>query len=470
MPVTVRHRPPLTLAKPSRAPIGTGPGFRHGARKVGVTPPMSDSTTRASTSPLGGRFWAFWSASLASNLSDGVAMIAMPWLASSLAPDNAALVAAVATAGRLPWLFLALPVGVLIDRVPRFTLMVSANTLRMLLWVLLALVVSSGWHSVPLLAAFAFAFGVLEVCYDTAAETTVPALVPKERLERANGHIRSGAIVAQEFAGRPLGGFVLALSLFAPFLFNTAALLVSVVALLRVRATTPAAEGAAEPLSEVPSKAPRGLRGVWDDVAEGVRALWNQPLLRAVAVIAIFINTAYATMLSTQVLFVRDTLGLGSAGFGLLMAFAAIGGIVGGQTVSWLRSVLPHGTLPVLCLAVSGLLYLVVALFPLTAVVAGVYFLSGGLVLGYAIAMTSIRQRITPDHLLGRVNAAMRTVSVGMSAVGMAVGGVLVSSLAPALGQTDALRAPYVLVSAVSLTVVVFFGRQLTRLVRENDA
>ncbi|GAB3694877.1 MFS transporter [Nocardiopsis oceani] len=427
---------------------------------------MSDSTTRASTAPLGGRFWAFWSASLASNLSDGVAMIAMPWLASSLAPDNAALVAAVATAGRLPWLFLALPVGVLIDRVPRFTLMVSANTLRMLLWLLLALVVFSGWHSVPLLAAFAFAFGVLEVCYDTAAETTVTALVPKERLERANGHIRSGAIVAQEFAGRPLGGFVLALGLFTPFLFNTAALLVSVVALLRVRATLPATTA---PSSEAPAAAPRGLRGVWEDVAEGVRALWNQPLLRAVAVIAVFINTAYATLLSTQVLFVRDTLGLGSAGFGLLMAFAAIGGIVGGQLVSWLRSALPHGTLPVLCLAVSGLLYLVVALFPLTAVVAGVYFLSGGLVLGYAIAMTSIRQRITPDHLLGRVNAAMRTVSVGMSAVGMAVGGVLVSSLAPTLGQTDALRAPYVLVSAVSLTVVVFFGRQLTRLVREND-
>ncbi|GAB3727888.1 MFS transporter [Nocardiopsis nanhaiensis] len=427
---------------------------------------MSDSTTRASTAPLGGRFWAFWSASLASNLSDGVAMIAMPWLASSLAPDSAALVAAVATAGRLPWLFLALPVGVLIDRVPRFTLMVSANTLRMLLWLLLALVVFSGWHSVALLAAFAFAFGALEVCYDTAAETTVTALVPKERLERANGHIRSGAIVAQEFAGRPLGGFVLALSLFAPFLFNTAALLVSVVALLRVRATSPTTTASSP---EAHAAAPRGLRGVWEDVGEGVRALWNQPLLRAVAVIAVFINTAYATLLSTQVLFVRDTLGLDSAGFGLLMAFAAIGGIVGGQLVSWLRSVLPHGTLPVLCLAVSGLLYLVVALFPLTAVVAGVYFLSGGLVLGYAIAMTSIRQRITPDHLLGRVNAAMRTVSVGMSAVGMAVGGVLVSSLAPALGQTDALRAPYVLVSAVSLTVVVFFGRQLTRLVREND-
>ncbi|MFE9246413.1 MFS transporter [Nocardiopsis sp. NPDC006938] len=433
---------------------------------------MSDSTTRASTAPLGGRFWAFWSAALASNLSDGVAMIAVPWLASSLAPDHAALVAAVATAGRLPWLLLALPAGVLVDRVPRLTLMVSANTLRLLLWALLALVVFSGWASIPLLAAFAFCFGALEVCYDTAAETTVTSLVPPERLERANGHVRSGAIVAQEFAGRPLGGFVLALGLFVPFLFNIAALLVSVVALLRVRATAPTAPVAPTAPSAADVPAPRerrGLAGVWADVAEGVRAVWSQPLLRAVAVIAVFVNTAYATMLSTQVLFVRDTLGLGSAGFGLFMAFAAIGGIVGGQLVSWLRSALPHGTLPTLCLAGSGLLYLLVAAFPLTPVVAGVYFLSGGLVLGYAVAMTSIRQRITPDHLLGRVNAAMRTVSWGMSAVGMAAGGVLVAALALALGQTDALRVPYLLVGVISLAVVAVFGRRLVGLVREHD-
>ncbi len=433
------------------------------ARKVGG-PPVSDPTPRPSSAPLGGRFWAFWSASLASNLSDGVAMIAVPWLASSLAPENAALVAAVATAGRLPWLLLALPAGVLVDRLPRFTLMVSANALRMLLWALLALVVFSGWASIPLLAAFAFCFGALEVCHDTAAETTVTALVPRERLESANGHVRSGAVVAQEFAGRPLGGFVLVLGLFAPFLFNVAALLVSVVALLRVRATTPATTATPSPAS-----AGRTPRGVWSDVVEGVRALWDQPLLRSVAVIAVFVNTAYATLLSTQVLFVRDVLGLGSTGFGLLMAFAAIGGVIGGQVVSRLRSALPHGTLPTFCLAASGLLYLLVALFPLTPVVAGVYLLSGGLVLGYAVAMTSIRQRVTPDHLLGRVNAAMRTVSWGMSAVGMAAGGVLVAVLAPTLGQADALRVPYALVSAVSLAVVVFFGRRLVGLVREHD-
>ncbi|MGW8530691.1 MULTISPECIES: MFS transporter [Nocardiopsidaceae] len=438
---------------------------------------MSASTNKALTMPLGGRFWALWSASLASNLSDGVAMIAMPWIASSLAPDNAALVALVAAFGRFPWLFLALPAGVLVDRAPRFTLMVASNSLRMLLWGLLAVAVFFGWVSIPLLAVFASAFGALEVCHDTAAETAVTSLVAKERLERANGHLRSGAVVAQEFGGRPLGGLVLALGLFVPFLFNVGALLVSVLALLRVRATAPPADTATTRQVAVGSVsgpfaatgAPRGLRGVGADLAEGARAVWNQPLLRAVAVVAVFVNTAFATMLSTQVLFVRDALGLGPAGFGLLMAFAAVGGIVGGQVVSWLRAALPYGTLPVVCLTGSGLLYLTVALFPSTPVVAGAYFFAGGLVLGYGVAMTSVRQRVTPDRLLGRVNALMRTVTWGMSAVGMALGGVLVSSLSSFLSQADALRAPYALVSAVCLGVVVLFGRKLTRLVREND-
>ncbi|MFL1379214.1 MULTISPECIES: MFS transporter [unclassified Nocardiopsis] len=434
---------------------------------------------------LGGRFWAFWSAALAANLSDGVAMIAMPWLASSLTSDPV-LVAAVATAGRLPWLLLALPAGVLIDRLPRIPVMAGAGTVRLVLWAALAAVVFSGAASVPLLVVFAFCFGALEVCYDTAAETVVASLVPRERLERANGHVRTGALVVQEFGGRPIGGLLLTLGLFAPFVVNAVALVVSVLALLRVRAVDPAggggragrahAAGRGEPAGGAPGTGQgaavprrRGLRGVGADLAEGVRAIRRQPLLRLVAGIALFVNGCYATALSTQVLFMQNVLGLGPVGFGLMMAFAAVGGVVGGQSVARLRSVLPHGTLPVVCLAATSLVYCVIAALPATPVVAGGYLLASGLILGYAVAMTSIRQRITPDRLLGRVNAAMRTVSWGVSALGMAAGGVMIAALTPLTGHEGALRAPYALIGAVGLVVVVFFGRRLTRLVREYD-
>ncbi|MGW9346380.1 hypothetical protein [Nocardiopsis flavescens] len=236
---------------------------------------------------------------------------------------------------------------------------------------------------------------------------------------------------------------------------------VSVTALVRMRGVD-----RARPVREAGRSGPRGVGA---DLAEGVRAITRQPLLRLVAGIALAVNGCYATALSTQVLFMRDVLGLGPVGFGLVMAFAAIGGVVGGQTVALLRSVLPHGTLPVVCLTATGLVYCVVAALPLTPVVAVGYLLASGLILGYAVAMTSLRRRITPDRLLGRVNAAMRTVSWGISALGMAAGGVMVAALTPLTGHEGALRAPYALIGAVGLLVVVFFGRRLTRLVREHD-
>lgn len=456
------------MPAPRGSPAAAGP-------EGPVIPPVSPDSSPSPRPPaaersLGGRFWAFWSASLAANLGDGVAMIAVPWLASSLTSDPV-LVAAVATAGRLPWLLLALPAGVLVDRLPRIPVMAGAGTVRLALWAALAAAVFSGAASVPLLVLFAFCFGALEVCYDTAAETVVASLVPRDRLERANGHLRTGALVVQEFGGRPVGGLLISLGLFAPFVLNTAALLVSVLALLRVRGVDRAGHAPDGGTDGADRTAPerRGPRGVGADLAEGVRAVLRQPLLRLVAGIALAVNGCYATALSTQVLFMRDVLGLGPVGFGLIMAFAAVGGVLGGQSVSLLRRVLPHGTLPVVCLTATSLVYCAVAALPATPVVAVGYLLASGLILGYAVAMTSIRQRITPDRLLGRVNAAMRTVSWGVSALGMAAGGVMVAALTPLTGHEGALRAPYALIGAVGLVVVASFGRRLTRLVRGYD-
>lgn len=422
-----------------------------------ASPPDRQPPEPAATS-LGGRFWAFWSAALAANLSDGVAMIALPWLAASLT-DDPVLVAAVATAGRLPWLILTLPIGVLLDRLARIRVMIATGGARAVLWAGLALAIVADQASVPLVVTFAFCFGALEVCYDTAAETVVPGLVPHQRLERANGHLRTAALVAQEFGGRPIGGLVLTLGMVAPFVLNIAALTISVLALARLR----------EPPRSRVREPGEPLRRMGRDLTEGVRTVWRHPLLRLIAGIAIVVNGSYATAVSTQVLFVQDVLGLGSIGFGVLMAVAAVGGVLGAQSVARLRGWLPRGTLPVVSLAMASVAYGVVAAVPAAPVVAVGYLAASGFVVGYSIAVVSVRQRVTPDHLLGRVNAAMRTVSWGISAVGMAAGGVIVSALTPVTGYEAALRAPYLLIAVVGVGVVACCGRRLTGLMREHD-
>jgi MFS family permease len=76
---------------------------------------------------LGANCWKLWTASVTSNLGDGVAVIAYPWLASAVT-RNALLIALIAIAQRLPWLIFSLPAGVITDRVDRRRIMAVCSS------------------------------------------------------------------------------------------------------------------------------------------------------------------------------------------------------------------------------------------------------------------------------------------------------------------------------------------------------
>ncbi len=89
-------------------------------------------TTAAETAKgkirLGANYWRLWFASVISNLGDGIAVIAYPWLASAVTRDPL-LIALIAVAQRLPWLLFTLPAGVITDRVDRRKLMISMDVI-----------------------------------------------------------------------------------------------------------------------------------------------------------------------------------------------------------------------------------------------------------------------------------------------------------------------------------------------------
>ncbi|AUS80728.1 MFS transporter [Actinoalloteichus sp. AHMU CJ021] len=408
---------------------------------------------------LGRRFWNFWSASFTSNLTDGIAMIALPWIATHLT-DNPVLITLVASAGRAPWLLLALPAGVLVDRFPRLDLMLVANGTRVVLWAVLAALMATDLVTIPVLTLIAFGLGMMEVLYDTAAESAVPALVSRDNLERANGHLRTAEISAQEFIGRPVGGFVITLGLAVPLLLNALATAVSAMLLAvlsRRERRLAAAEGrrAAE-------------RPAWRDIGVGVTTIWRDPLLRRLVLGTVVFNGLYSMVLSTQVLFAQNTLALGSVGFGLLMVATAVGGVTGGQLSGWLAARLPRGSMPMLSLLGAGCCFLLMALFPVVPVAMAAYLVSSAFVLTYSVAVISIRQRITPSEILGRVNAAARTASWGVAAFGMVGGGVVVAFAERFLTVEDAPRIPFVLTALGAFGIVLLVGRSTTRLARDH--
>ena len=156
---------------------------------------------------LGRNYWKLWSASVVSNVGDGVAAIAYPWLASAITRDPV-LIALIAVAQRLPWLVFSLPAGVITDRLDRKKIMLWSSVFRTVLTGLVALAVLASSDSLPsaseiangvtgdsnmalyvVLVVASLLFGMAEVLFDNSAQTILPAIVEPEGLEKANGRL-----------------------------------------------------------------------------------------------------------------------------------------------------------------------------------------------------------------------------------------------------------------------------------------
>jgi len=399
-------------------------------------------------------FRLLFSASAVSNLADGVAALALPWLATLITRDPA-LIALVAAAGRLPWLIFGVPVGVLVDRRDRRRLMAQADALRMVLVLGIVALIGAA-PELPLadeaaqyavaLAALAFLLGAAEVVRDNAAQTMLPAVVARADLERANGQLWSAEQVTGAFLGPPLAGLLIALAVHAPFLLDAAAY--GLAACLVWMIALP------------PRPAPE-RRGWLTEMAEGWRWLRGHPVLFRMAVLLGLLNALATAMVTVLVLVSQEVLGLGASGHGLLLTAGAAGGVVAGLWgPGWIariggqravRLALVMMPLPAVLIALTSS-WVVVAIALFTEVVAGML---------WNIVTVSYRQREIPDALLGRVNAIYRFFAWGMMPLGALAGGWIVAMAEPGLGREMALRLPYLLAALGFLGTLVYGWRRL---------
>ncbi len=367
----------------------------------------------------------FISASGMTNLADGVAVVAWAWIASLLTRD-ALLVALVPMALRMPWALLALPAGLVTDWVDRRRLIIGMDALRALAFAGAAVAL---WLALPLGAApaegvsepalygsllvAAFVVGGAEVFRDNAAQTMLPALVPPDQLERANGQLWSAELLTNALIGPALGAFLIGVWL--PLAFGLNALAYGLATLI--------VAGLAGPFRAVRTER-RGWRA---ELAEGFGFLRGVPLLKTLAWTTGFWNL-FGTMIAVAlVLHAQENLGLSAQTYGLTLAGGAVGGIAGsllGERIA--RGLGPARTLQWM-LAVSGPCFVTMALAPgpwtLALCFAAMEF--SGLV--WNVVSVSTRQRLIPDALLGRVNSLYRLLAWGMMPVGLVLSGLVVS-------------------------------------------
>lgn len=274
---------------------------------------------------LGGRFVKLWAASTTSALGSGLATISVPLLVASRTGDPVVVAAAFAVAW-LPWLLFALPGGVLVDRVDRRRLMIVIDWIRVAAVGLLAAVIITGEVGIALLYGVLFVLNTGEVVFRSASQAMIPAVVPRARLERANGWLSGGTTLMQRMIAGPLGGFLFVVSASIPFLVNAFTYAASAVLIGLVA-------GAYRPSAELPDE-PRQPRSVRAEVAEGFRWLARQRLLRTMAVLIGLLNLTLTAAIAILVLLATERLHLGSVGYGLLFTCMAVGGVLVSSSAS----------------------------------------------------------------------------------------------------------------------------------------
>ncbi len=416
------------------------------------------------TGGLDARYWKLWGAVASSNFGDGLVSLAFPWLASLLTRDPI-LIAGVALATRLPWLLFSLQAGVLGDQFDRRRLMVGANTVRAVVAGATALAVAMDAMSLPALYLAAFVLGMCEVLFDNTSQAILPAIVPRAKLERANGTIMGAQMVIADFVARPIAGALVGLTLSLPFAIDavTAAASAALVAAIpgTFRSTPTAGPG-----TEVPPR-PR----MRTQIAEGLRWLWQHRLLRTLALALAALNGTSAAVLATYVLFAQEILLLDGFGFGLLLAAGSVGGLLGSFLAPSLTRRLGSGPSLFLTITLPIITFAITAVTSSAIVVATCFAVFGFTAILWNVVTVSLRQVMIPDQILGRVNSVYRFLGWGAMPIGTILGGVLVSVIEDAATRELGLRSPFMVAVGVHILLLIVVAPKLrTHIIEQAKA
>lgn len=364
---------------------------------------------------LGPAFANVFAANLSSSLGDGISRVAVPLLAARLT-DDPRLISGIAALALLPWLFFAIPAGILIDRLDRRRLLAAASTVRAGLAALLMVLVVTDSLTIWWLYAVIFVYGAFETVYDGAIRAVVPGVVERVDLHRANSRIEASEIVVQSFLAAPLTSYLLALATLVPLGLNTAAYAVAGgLALFLPRAAARRAEPVAtgDPLP-------------WRrQMVEGLRVIWGIRPLRTLWLVSSADGLFFAAAWATMVLYVLDELGIPENWFGAFMLTGAVGGLLGSVVVGRLARALGSGRAMALALIVSAVTLLVMGFFPNVTTAAVAFAISSAATTVWNVLVMSLRQSAVPSRLLGRVHGTWRTLLWGLMPLGSVIGGQL---------------------------------------------
>ncbi len=352
-----------------------------------------------------------WS-NLAAQSAEQIALAAAPIVAVLLLGVGEGETGLLQTALTLPFVLVAIPAGLLADRISRRRLMAGAEALRAVALLAILLLIALHWLTLPLLALSGFIAVCGTVVYSVAAPALVPSLVSAQALPAANARIELARTIA--FASGPaLGGVLVGWLGAAPaFAFAAALSAVAVVLLSGLHEPKRMATPRRHPLHEV---------------REGAAFVLNHALLRPVFVTQFIFNTGSFLLLAIFVPYAVRHLALSATGVGVTLAMYGVGMVVGALLATRVMRRVSFGTViglgPVTGFAAAVTMALT-TIVPAAALAGLSFFLLGVGPILWVISTTTLRQSVTPPSLLGRVSA-INILSYGARPLGSALGAII---------------------------------------------
>lgn len=383
---------------------------------AGVTTPMRQRSVLRDRNFL--RLWIGETVSiLGTTISDfAIAIVAVVMLQAT--PAQIGLLRAL---GEAPAIVLGLFVGVWVDRIRRRRLLVTLDLLAALAVASIPIAYVLGVLSLGQLFVLAAVWGVLGTFWAPAWGAFLPTVVERDRLVDANSKLTL-SMSATGVVGPGLAGFLVQV-LTAPvaMVVDAASFVISAVCVGRVQTRE------ATTLIEEEDRAPLRER-----IGEGLRVAFFDPMQRAVTAPLAMLEFVNALSFAVYTIFVLEVVHLQPAALGAILAIASLGFLAGSAVAPRLERRARAGRAAILGLGLVGL-------SPFTMVLASrqhplwlnlVFLGIPGIVGGFGgiiqwVMLSSIRQAITPEHVLGRVYASVGVLGGLTTIAGALIGGFL---------------------------------------------
>jgi MFS family permease len=402
------------------------PGAEPAPEELATTMPHRPSLWRQ------GDFMKLWTGQTISQFGDEITGLAIPLLATLILHAGPLEFGILGVVRFLPWILFTLPAGVWVDRMRRRPILIGADLARAVLLISIPIAFVGGWLTMIQVYIVAFFAGTLEVFFDVAYQSYLPSIVERDELVEGNSKLELSR-AASQVAGPTVAGFLIQ-AIQAPFaiLFDAASYLAAAVFVGIIRRE----EVGPEPHDPATGERPT----MWQEARAGVGYVFSNRYLRSIAACTgtanLFSNMSGAVLILYLVN--EDALNLTPGRIGIIFALGNLGVILGALSGGRLAKRLGIGPTIIISAAVSGLATFAVPLAPqddpFWVLVVGGFIVGFGVVV-YNVNQVGLRQAITPDRMLGRMNATMRLIVWGTIPIGALIGGILgtVFDLVPVL-------------------------------------